>query len=403
MSVTTATAPLDLLADFPAIPQGWAYLDTAATSQKPQPVIDAITRAYDRDYATVHRGVYQRSADMTLAFEAARRRVARFIGGQENEIVFVRGATEGINLVAICWAGTILKPGDRILLSQLEHHSNIVPWQMVAERTGAQIDVIPLTEDHRIDLDAMERMLTPQHRLVALAHVSNVLGSVLDAKRAAALAHAVGAKLLLDGCQAVPRLPVDVADLDCDFYVFSGHKLYGPTGIGVLWGRYELLDAMPPWQGGGSMIDRVTFAKTTYAPPPGRFEAGTPHITGVIGLHAAIDYVDGIGLDRIHTHETALVTATREALADLNSVRVFGPSDSAGIVSFAVEGVHPHDVATILDEANVAIRAGHHCAQLLMDSLGVAATARASFGVYNGAADIAALVKGIERVTRIFG
>lgn len=402
MSVATATAPLDRLADFPAIPQGWAYLDTAATSQKPRPVIDAITRAYDRDYATVHRGVYQRSADMTLAFEAARRRVAKFIGGQENEVVFVRGATEGINLVAQCWAGTVLKPGDRILLSQLEHHSNIVPWQMAAERTGAHIDVVPLTEDHRIDLDAMERMLTPQHKLVALAHVSNVLGSVLDAKRAAALAHSVGAKLLLDGCQAVPRLPVNVADLDCDFYVFSGHKLYGPTGIGVLWGRYDLLDAMPPYQGGGSMIDRVTFAKTTYAPPPGRFEAGTPHITGVIGLHAAIDYVDGIGLDHIHAHETALVTTTREALAGLNSVRVFGPADSAGIVSFEVEGVHPHDVATILDEANVAIRAGHHCAQPLMDSLGVAATARASFGVYNGAADIDALVKGIERVTRIF-
>lgn len=403
MTVATDTRPLDLLADFPAIPAGWAYLDTAATSQKPQPVIDAITRAYDRDYATVHRGVYQRSADMTLAFEAARRRVARFIGGQENEVVFVRGATEAINLVAQCWAGTTLKPGDRILLSQLEHHSNIVPWQMVAERTGAAIDVLPLTEDHRIDLDAMERMLTPQHKLVALAHVSNVLGSVLDAKRAAALAHGAGAKLLLDGCQAVPRLPVNVADLDCDFYVFSGHKLYGPTGIGVLWGRYDLLDAMPPYQGGGSMIDRVTFARTTYAPPPGRFEAGTPHITGVIGLHAAIDYVDGIGLDRIHAHETALVTRAREALAGLNSVRVYGPADSAGIVSFAVEGVHPHDVATILDEASVAIRAGHHCAQPLMDTLGVAATARASFGVYNGAADIEALVKGIERVTRIFG
>ena len=402
MSVTTATTPLDLLADFPAIPAGWAYLDTAATSQKPRPVIDAITRAYDRDYATVHRGVYQRSADMTLAFEAARRRVAKFIGGHENEIVFVRGATEGINLVAQCWAGTVLKPGDRILLSQLEHHSNIVPWQMVAERTGAAIDVVPLTEDHRIDLDAMAAMLTPAHKLVALAHVSNVLGSLLDAKRAAALAHSVGAKILLDGCQAVPRLPVDVVDLDCDFYVFSGHKLYGPTGIGVLWGRYDLLDAMPPYQGGGSMIDRVTFAKTTYAPPPGRFEAGTPHITGVIGLHAAIDYVDGIGLDRIHAHETALVRQAREALAGLNSVRVYGPADSAGIVSFAVEGVHPHDVATILDEANVAIRAGHHCAQPLMDSLGVAATARASFGVYNGAADIDALIKGIERVTRIF-
>jgi cysteine desulfurase/selenocysteine lyase len=403
MTTLTATAPLDVLADFPAIPQGWAYLDTAATSQKPQPVIDAITRSYDTTYATVHRGVYQRSAEMTLAFEAARRRVAQFIGGKENEVVFVRGATEGINLVAQCWAQANLKPGDRILLSQLEHHSNIVPWQMAAERVGAQIDVVPLTQDHRIDLDAMAAMLTPQHKLVALAHVSNVLGSVLDAKRAAALAHAVGAKLLIDGCQAVPRLPVNVADLDCDFYVFSGHKLYGPTGIGVLWGRYELLEAMPPYQGGGSMIDRVTFERTTYAPPPGRFEAGTPHITGVIGLHAAIDYVTGIGLDRIHAHETALVTRTREALAGLNSVRIFGPADSAGIVSFEVQGVHPHDVATILDEGNVAIRAGHHCAQPLMDSLGVAATARASFGVYNSAADIDALVRGIERVTRIFG
>jgi cysteine desulfurase/selenocysteine lyase len=233
--------------------------------------------------------------------------------------------------------------------------------------------------------------------------VSNVLGSVLDGRRAADLAHRVGAKILLDGCQAVPRIAVDVKALDCDFYVFSGHKLYGPTGIGVLWGRYELLDAMPPYQGGGSMIDRVTFERTTYALPPGRFEAGTPHITGVIGLHAAIDYVTGIGLDRIHAHETALVTRTREALAGLNSVRIFGPADSAGIVSFEVQGVHPHDVATILDEGNVAIRAGHHCAQPLMDSLGVVATARASFGVYNSAADIDALVRGIERVTRIFG
>lgn len=403
MSVTTDTRPLDVLADFPAIPAGWAYLDTAATSQKPKPVLDAINRGYGETYATVHRGVYQRSADMTLAFEAARERVARFIGGKPQETIFVRGATEGINLVAQCWAGTQLMAGDRILLSTLEHHSNIVPWQMVAERIGAHIDVIPLTADQRIDLDAMAAMITPAHKLVALAHVSNVLGSVLDAKRAAAIAHSVGAKILIDGCQAVPRLPVNVAELDCDFYVFSGHKLYGPTGIGVLWGRNELLDAMPPWQGGGSMIDRVTFAKTTYAPPPGRFEAGTPHIVGVVGLHAAIDYVDGIGLERIHAHETALVTQARDALCQINSVRLFGPEDSAGIVSFAVEGVHPHDVATILDEGNVAIRAGHHCAQPLMDALGVPATARASFGVYNGADDIAALVKGIERVTRIFG
>lgn len=403
MTTLTATAPLDLLADFPAIPVGWAYLDTAATSQKPQAVIDAITRGYRQDYATVHRGVYQRSADMTLAYEAARRRVATFIGGREDEVVFVRGATEGINLVAQSWAIPNLQPGDRILLSQLEHHSNIVPWQMAAERTGAVIDVVPLTHDHRIDLDAMAAMLTDRHRLVALAHVSNVMGSVLDVKRATELAHGVGAKILIDGCQAVPRLAVNVAELGCDFYVFSGHKLYGPTGIGVLWGRHDLLDAMPPWQGGGAMIDRVTFAKTTYAPAPGRFEAGTPHIIGVTGLHAAIDYVDGIGLDRIHAHESALVSQARNALSGLNSVRLLGPNDSAGIVSFVVEGVHPHDVATILDEGNVAIRAGHHCAQPLMDSLGLPATARASFGVYNSASDIAALVKGIERVTRIFG
>jgi cysteine desulfurase/selenocysteine lyase len=394
---------LDAVADFPAIPDGWAYLDTAATAQKPRPVIDAITRGYAQDYATVHRGVYQRSADMTLAYEAARRRVARFIGGAEEEVVFVRGATEGINLVAQCWAATQMQPGDRILLSALEHHSNIVPWQMVAEAKGLAIDVVPLTADHRIDLEAMAAMLTPAHRLVALAHVSNVLGSVLDARRAADLAHGVGAKILIDGCQAIPRMAVDVAALDCDFYVFSAHKLYGPTGIGVLWGRKALLDAMPPYQGGGSMIDRVTFERTTYAPAPTRFEAGTPHIVGALGLHAAVDYVDALGLDRIHAHETALVRATREALGAIDSVTLFGPEDSAGIVSFAIKGVHPHDIATILDESQVAIRAGHHCAQPLMDLLGVPATARASFGVYNTLGDVEALADGIARVTRIFG
>ena len=394
---------MDLLADFPAIPAGWAYLDTAATAQKPRPVIDAIARGYDSTYATVHRGVYQRSADMTLAYEAARARVASFIGGKPDECVFVRGATEAINLVAHSFAGPRLQPGDRILLSMLEHHSNIVPWQMVAERTGAAIDVVPLTADHRIDLDAMAAMIRPEHRIVALAHVSNVLGSVLDAKRATEIAHAAGATILLDGCQAVPRIAVDVADIGCDFYVFSGHKLYGPTGIGVLWGRAELLDAMPPYQGGGSMIDRVSFEKTTYAPAPTRFEAGTPHIVGALGLHAAIDYVDAIGLDRIHAHETALVARTREALSRINSIRVLGPEDSAGIVSFAMEGVHPHDIGTILDESRVAIRAGHHCAQPLMAALGVEATARASFGVYNGPEDVDALVAGLERVSRIFG
>jgi len=399
-----AGGELDRLADFPAIPDGWAYLDTAATAQKPTPVIDAITAGYAETYATVHRGVYQRSADMTLAYEAARRRVAAFLGaGSENEIVFVRGATEGINLVAQSWGVTHLKPGDRILLSMLEHHSNIVPWQLIRDRTGIAIDICPLTADGRIDLDAAEAMLTPAHKLVTLAHVSNVLGSVLDARRAAKIAHAVGAKLLLDGCQAVPRLPVDVAALDCDFYVFSGHKLYGPTGIGVLWARGEILDAMPPWQGGGAMIDQVSFARTTFAPPPARFEAGTPHIVGVLGLHAAIDYVDAIGLDAIHAHETALVAATRAMLSAQNSVTLFGPEESAGIVSFAIEGVHPHDIGTILDESRVAIRAGHHCAQPLMEHLGVPATARASFGVYNNLADVERLADGIARVARIFG
>lgn len=404
MDVAVSTRPLDRVADFPAIPSGWAYLDTAATAQKPRPVIEAMNRAYAETYATVHRGVYQRSAEMTIAFEASRRRVADFIGAAApEEIVFVRGATEGINLVAQSWGGTNLKPGDRIMLSVLEHHSNIVPWQLIAERTGAEIDVTPLTEDGRIDLDAMADMLTERHKLVALAHVSNVLGSVLDARRAAELAHKVGAKLLLDGCQAVPRMPVDVAHIGCDFYVFSGHKLYGPTGIGVLWARGEILEAMPPWHGGGAMIDKVTFERTTYAPPPARFEAGTPHVVGVIGLHAAIDYVEEIGLPAIDAHETVLVREARHALSALNSVRLFGPEDSAGIVSFAVEGVHPHDVGTILDESHVAIRAGHHCAQPLMAHLGVDATARASFGVYNGRQDVEALVRGIERVTRIFG
>ncbi|MBB3347532.1 MULTISPECIES: aminotransferase class V-fold PLP-dependent enzyme [unclassified Sphingomonas] len=403
LTADPAARPLDVVADFPAIPAGWAYLDTAATAQKPRAVIDAITRGYDTDYATVHRGVYQRSADMTLAYEAARETVARFVNATPDEIVFVRGATEAINLVAQSFAGTTLKAGDRILLSTLEHHSNIVPWQMVAERVGAAIDVVPLTADQRIDLDAMARMLRPEHKLVALAHVSNVLGSVLDVRGASELAHAVGATILIDGCQAVARLPVDVRALGCDFYVFSGHKLYGPTGIGVLWGRRALLDAMPPYQGGGSMIDRVSFERTTYAPAPTRFEAGTPHIVGALGLAAAIDYVQGIGLERIHAHETALVAQAREALGRINSVRVLGPADSAGIVSFAMEGVHPHDIGTILDESKVAIRAGHHCAQPLMAALKVEATARASFGVYNGPDDVAALAAGIERVARIFG
>ena len=399
----------DVKAEFPALTSKWHYLDTAATAHKPQAVLDAMMRAGGVDYATVHRGVYKRSADMTLAYEAARRRVAHFVGAQEDEIVFTRGATEAINLVAQSLAkinrdSPYLNGGRRVLLSQLEHHSNIVPWQLA----GWQVDVCPLTDDGQIDLDAAEAMLTEEHWIVAFAHVSNVLGSVLDAKRAAALAHRVGAKLLLDGCQAVPRMPVNVAQLDCDFYAFSGHKLYGPTGIGALWGRKELLDAMPPWQGGGSMIDRVSFASTTYAPAPTRFEAGTPAIIEAIGLAAAIDYVEAIGLEAIARHEAELVRQTRDALRGINSIALYGPENSAGIVSFAMEGVHPHDIGTILDEegpksSGVAIRAGHHCAQPLMEHLGIAATARASFGIYNDEEDVAALVRGIERVQRIFG
>ncbi|MFT6473211.1 MAG: cysteine desulfurase/selenocysteine lyase [Qipengyuania sp.] len=404
----TLLRPNDIRAEFPGMVTGdaqpWHYLDTAATAQKPQAVIDAMARALGADYATVHRGVYGRSAQMTLGYEAARRRVAAYMGAaSEHEVVFVRGATEAINLVAASWGMTHIGEGDRIVLSTLEHHSNIVPWQMVAERTGAQIDVCPLTGDGRIDLGALEALLTPRTKLVALAHVSNVLGSVLDARAAADLAHSVGAKLLLDGCQAAPRMALDMAALDCDFYAFSGHKLYGPTGIGVLWARQDILDAMPPWQGGGAMIDRVTFDKTTYAPPPQRFEAGTPMITEAIALHAAIDYVAALGPDRLFTHEAALARQLRDALRTLNSVTLFGPEESAGIVSFAIEGVHPHDLGTILDEENVAIRAGHHCAQPLMDHLGVPATARASFGLYSDESDIAALMRGIERTQRIFG
>ncbi len=400
---TAALAPLALKDQFPGLAGGWHYLDTAATAQKPQAVIDATVHAMGRDYATVHRGVYARSAEMTLAFEAARAKVARFIGGQDHEIVFTRGATEAINLVAQTWGLANLKAGDRILLSVLEHHSNIVPWQLLADRTGVAIDVCPLTEDGRIDLDAAERMLTPAHRLVALAHVSNVLGSVLDAPRAVALAHGVGAKILLDGCQAVPRLPLDVAALGCDFYVFSAHKLYGPTGIGALWARADLLDAMPPWHGGGAMIDRVTFDRTTFAPAPQRFEAGTPAIVEAIALGAAVDWLSAIGVERAHAHEVALARTLRDELRRMNAVTLFGPEDTAGIVSFALEGVHPHDLGTILDEEGVAIRAGHHCAQPLMDHHGVPATARASFGIYSDESDIAALLKGIERTKRIFG
>jgi cysteine desulfurase/selenocysteine lyase len=394
---------LDLRGEFPAVPEDWAYLDAAATAQKPRAVIEAINDAYARDYATVHRGVYARSARMTEAYEAARARVARFLRVAADEVVFVRGATEGINLVAQAWGAANVGPGDRILLSALEHHSNIVPWRLLADRVGAHIDVAPLTVDHAIDTDALIAMVSPETRLVAIAHVSNVTGAVADLRRVADAAHIHGALLFADGCQAAPRLALDLPALGCDFYVFSAHKLYGPTGIGVLWARAELLDAMPPWQGGGAMIETVAFDHVTYAPPPMRFEAGTPHVVGAIGLHAAIDWVEEVGLYAIEAHERALTALARDALLNIPGIRLFAPADSAGILSFNIGDVHPHDVATILDEAGVAIRAGHHCAQPLMATLGESATARASMCAHVVEADIARLADGLQRVRRIFG
>jgi len=392
---TRINSALNVRDQFPAI-ENWHYLDSAATAQKPQAVIDMITEAYSRDYATVHRGVYERSASMTASYEAARGAASNLIGGQPNELIFTRGATEAINLVA----RTLPKNGrNRVLVSSLEHHSNIVPWQLA----GFEVDAVPLTSEGRIDLDAAEAMLTQEHRVVAFAHVSNVLGSILDAKVAGEIAHSKGALLLLDGCQAVPRLPVDVAALGADFYAYSAHKLYGPTGIGCLWGRAELLADLPPWQGGGAMIEKVTFEETTFLDPPARFEAGTPHIVGAVGLHAAVNWVEKLSLDAIHAHECALVAETRDALRRVGGVTLYGPDDSAGIVSFNVDGVHPHDTATILDDAGVAVRAGHHCAQPLMRVLGVEATARASFAAHSDSSDIAALVRGVEQVKRIFG
>ncbi|AEI37683.1 aminotransferase class V-fold PLP-dependent enzyme [Zymomonas mobilis] len=390
-------------ADFPAIPADWSYLDSAATAQKPKSVIDAITKAYAVDYATVHRGVYSRSADMTIAYEQARSKIARFIGAASpDEIVFVRGATEAINLIAQSWGASHLKAGDRILLSVLEHHSNIVPWQILRERIGFEIDVVPLDEEGRIDLDAAAEMIRPDHKLVSFAHISNVLGSVLDVKKARQIADSVGAKLLIDGCQSAPHLSINVAELGCDFFVFSGHKLYGPTGIGVLWAKPDILSSMPPWQGGGAMIDQVTFEKTTFLDPPARFEAGTPNIVGTLGLAVAVDYLEKLGADAIARHEAELTIAARKRLKDIKGLRLLGPDDSAAIISFSIEGIHPHDIGTILDEEGVAIRAGHHCAQPLMTHLGVAATARASFGLYNEVKDIERLAAGLSRVVSIF-
>lgn len=399
------TAVFDYRADFPvfAAHPALTYLDSAVSAMKPQVVIEAITAGYGTDYASVHRGVYARSQTMTERYEAARAAAARFMGaGGPQEIVFVRGATEGINLVANTWGAANLGPGDVVVLSELEHHSNIVPWQLLRDRLGFTIRAIPITPDGDLDYAAAERLIDGVVKLVAVTHVSNVLGTHVDIPHMAALARKVGARLLVDGCQAVPHRPVDVAALGCDFYVWSAHKLYGPTGIGVLWAKADILDAMPPWHGGGAMIETVTFARTTYAPAPQRFEAGTPHIVGALGLHAAIDYVAAIGLEAIHAHEAELTEAARGVMRGFNSLHLLGPKDATGILSFTMDGVHPHDIGTILDEAGINIRAGHHCAQPLMQALGVPATARVSFGVYNSLDDVARLEKALHTVVRIF-
>ena len=380
------------------------YLDSAASSQKPARVIDAISDYYRTIHANVHRGVHTLAEEATAAYEAARESVRGFLhAASPREIVFVRGTTEAINLVAQAYARPRLSAGDEVLVSEMEHHSNLVPWQMVCEKTGASLVVAPIDERGDIVREEYERRLSPRTRVVALAHVSNALGTVNPVAELAALAKQRGAVVVVDGAQGVPHLPVDVQALGCDFYAFSGHKMYGPTGIGALWGRLELLDAMEPWQGGGSMIRSVSFAKTTYARSPERFEAGTPNIEGAVGLHAAIDWFAALDLSAVHAHESDLVAYASARLTEIPSVRLIGTArERAGLVSFVVGDVHAHDVGTILDGEGVAVRAGHHCAQPVMEHFDVPATARASFAVHNTRADVDRLAAGVRRVLEIF-
>ncbi len=380
------------------------YLDNAATTQKPLAVLDAMRAFALRDYANVHRGVHLLSQRATDAFEAARARLAAFLHARSaGEIVFVRGATEAINLVAQSFVRPRLQPGDEVLVTAMEHHANIVPWQMVCEATGARLRVLPMADDGALALDALPALLTARTRMLAVAHVSNVLGTVNDVARIVRLAQAHGVPVLFDGAQAVAHLPVDVQALGCDFYAFSGHKLYGPTGVGVLWGRAERLADMQPYQGGGDMIRTVSFERTTYADPPARFEAGTPHIIGAIGLAAAIDFVQGLGWDAIAAHDRALLELAQMELSRIPGLRIYGTvAGKIGVVSFNVDGLHAHDLGTIVDTEGVAIRAGHHCAMPLMQRYGVAAMARASLGVYNTEDDVRALVRAVRKAHAMF-
>jgi cysteine desulfurase/selenocysteine lyase len=405
--------PLDVDAvrrDFPILGQKvhgkpLVYLDNAASTQKPETVLETMDTWMRTCYANVHRGIYQMAERTTAAYEGVRETVRRFLGAERaDEIVFTAGTTEAINLVARSWGRPHLSAGDRILITEMEHHADIVPWQMVCAQTGARLDVAPIDDDGVLLLDQLEKRLTPSTRIVALAHVSNVLGTVNPVREVVEMARKVDTRVLVDGAQAVQHLPVDLRELGCDFYAFSGHKAYGPTGVGVLWGRYELLESMPPWQGGGDMIRSVTFEKTDYAAPPYRFEAGTPHIVGVLGLGAALDYLAGLGLEAVHAHEADLLAYATERIGELDRVRIVGNApDKAGVLALDIEGVHPHDVATVLDRDGICVRAGHHCAQPLMHRLHLAATSRAAFGVYNTRDEVDALVAGLKRVCEVFG
>jgi cysteine desulfurase / selenocysteine lyase len=381
------------------------YLDSAASSQRPRAVLRAIEYYETHSHANVHRGVHALSQAATAAFEGARERVRRFVNASSvREVVFVRGTTEAINLVAQSYGRPRFRPGDEILITALEHHANIVPWQMVCEQTGARLKVAPINRRGELEFEEYLKLLSPRTRLVGTAHVSNALGTVLPVQRIIEAAHAAGAVVLVDGAQAVPHIPVDVRALGADFYAFSGHKLYGPTGIGVLYAREELLSAMPPWQGGGDMILTVSFEKTTYNELPYRMEAGTPNITGAVGLAAAMDYVESLGIRAIAAHEDRLLRHATEELSRIPGITLIGTAaEKASVLSFTMRGVHPHDLGTILDSQGVAVRTGHHCAMPVMTFFGVPATARASFGCYNDEADIAALVRALHKVREVFG
>jgi cysteine desulfurase / selenocysteine lyase len=406
--VTGETAPapsLDVLKvrqDFPILVRKvhgkpLVYLDNAATAQKPRAVLNALEAFHAEYNANVHRAVHELSARATREYEAAREKLQRFIGAADRrEVLFVRGTTEGINLVAQAWGRVRVGAGDRVLVTHMEHHSNIVPWQMLCKEKGASLDVVPVTDAGELDLGALERLLTPRTRLLAVAHVSNALGTVNPVKEIVALARAKGVAVLVDGAQAAPHLKIDVKDLDADFYAFSGHKLYGPTGIGVLYGKASLLEEMPPWQGGGDMIERVSFEGTTYNELPYKFEAGTPHIAGAVGLGAAADYLTGLGLEKVAAHEQGLLAYATERLGKLPGLRILGTAPhKAAVISFTLEGAHPQDVASILDQQGVAVRAGHHCAMPLMERFGVTATARASFALYNTVREVDVFVQGL--------